>query len=49
MIFNWGNMFGNIINISFNPGTDFASTYARDEKAALSDIEKFISALDSIE
>ncbi|MBQ7931698.1 MAG: extracellular solute-binding protein [Clostridia bacterium] len=49
MIFNWGNMFGNIINISFNAGTDFASTYARDEKAALADIEKFISALDSLE
>ena len=49
MIFNWGNMFGNIISISFNAGTDFASTYARDEKAALADIEKFISALDSLE
>ena len=49
MIFNWGNMFVNIINISFNPGTDFASTYARDEKAALADIEKFISALDPFE
>ena len=49
MIFNWGNMFGNITSISINAGTDFASTYARDEKAAVADIEKFISALDSLE
>ncbi len=49
MIFNWGNMFGNIISISFNPGQDFASTYARDEKAALSDIEKFVSVLNTLE
>ena len=49
MIFNWGNMFSWITNLALNSSLDFASTYAKNEKATLNGIEKFVKSLDALE
>ena len=49
MIFNWGNMFSTITGMSTNKNADFASLYAKREKATNTAIQKFIDALDAIE
>jgi len=49
MIFNWGNMFSTITGMSTTSNADFASLYAKREKATLTAIEKFIDSLESIE
>ncbi|MBQ7299407.1 MAG: extracellular solute-binding protein [Clostridia bacterium] len=49
MIFNWGNMFSTITGLSTNSNADFASAYAKVEKATLKAIEKFVDALDTLE
>lgn len=49
MIFNWGNMFSTITGLSTNTNADFASSYAKVEKATLKAIEKFVDALETLE
>ncbi len=49
MIFNWGNMLGTITGMSSSGNSDFASLYAKNESAALKDIESFVSQLENLE
>jgi len=49
MIFNWGSMFSTITGLSTSSNADFASAYAKREKATVSAIEKFVESLENIE
>ena len=49
MIFNWGNMFSTITGLSTKSNADFASAYAKVEKATLSAIDKFVESLENLE
>ena len=49
MIFNWGNMFSTITGLSTNANADFASSYAKIEKATIKAIEKFVDSLEALE